>query len=179
MNKTLLAVAAVAFLPTAALAEAEALDWNRTPTASWPACDQACAIDTIEAAQSVVIFHTKEALQQDEASALVGAIRRGARVEVYVGERNDLSEEVIMFAEDIYNKWAATAEDTDTSMIGMGGCVMGATANPTFIVTDPFGWKSNDAPALVVSGKKTDQLDIVADASVVAETEDFIKCKMQ
>lgn len=179
MKKALSAFLVSALLPSAALAEAEALNWESVSTQGWAECGNECALDTIAAARSVVIFHTKSQLEKAEAQALVEAIRRGARVELYVGQQNNLSEEVGMFADDIYQKWEATADESDTSMIGMGGCVMGSTDNPSFIVTDPFGWKGDDSPALVVNGKKTDQLDIAADASVVAETEDFIECKMQ
>ena len=125
------------------------------------------------------MFHTKGELRQDEAEALVEAIRRGARVEIYVGKANNLSDEVIWMADDIYQKWAATADDSETWMIGMGGCVIGKSDHPSFVVTDPFAWKANEAPALVVGGKKTDKRDVAAAASVVVETEDFIQCKLR
>lgn len=180
-----LALAAViAVVPVMGLAQEaaeeypQAWDWHSISTEDWPACDQECLLDTIDAAQTVVMFHTERELRQDEAEALVGAIRRGARVEIYVGKSNNLSEEVIWLADDIYQKWAATADDTETWMIGMGGCVMGQTGQPSFVVTDPFGWNANEAPALVVVGKKTDKRDIASAASVVVDSEDFIQCKL-
>ncbi|WP_299592496.1 hypothetical protein [uncultured Tateyamaria sp.] len=114
-----------------------------------------------------------------EAEALVAAVERGARVSVFVGEDNDLSREVIWYVDDIYQKWAATAPDTDTSMLGMGGCVMPLTDIPAFIVTDPSQLKPNDAPALVVNGKVTNDEEVIVKASVVSETEDFIQCFIQ
>lgn len=154
-------------------------DWSSVSTRDWSGCDQKCLLDTINAARTVVMFHTTGELQKDEAEALVGAIRRGARVEIYVGKANNLSEEVIWLADDIYQKWAATADDTETWMIGMGGCEMGKSGHPSFVVTDPFAWKSNEAPALVVEGKKIDKRDVAAAASIVVETEDFIQCKLK
>lgn len=165
--------------PLMAMADAEALDWRSISPQSWPDCSQACALETISAAKSVVTFHTVGELELPEAKALVEAVERGLRVEIYVGRGSNLSEEVIMFADDIYQKWAATSDDEDTSMLGMGGCVMGQTDHPSFIAADPFGWKSGEEPALIVQNKITHQIDIVAAASVVAETEDFIECKMQ
>lgn len=157
----------------------EALDWRGVTTQGWDSCAQPCLLDTIKAAHSAVIFHSKGELQRDEAKALVEAIRRGIRVEVYVGKANALSEELIWFADDIYAKWAATADDQDTSMLGMGGCVMGRTNAPTFLVTDPYTNGAGGSPALVYDEKKTDEIDVVLAASVVAETEDFIQCKLQ
>ena len=61
----------------------------------------------------------------------------------------------------------------------MGGCVMGRTSAPTFLVTDPFTNGAGGSPALVYDEMKTDEIDVVVAASVVAETEDFIECKLQ
>ena len=61
----------------------------------------------------------------------------------------------------------------------MGGCVMGRTSAPAFLVTDPFTSGAAGAPALVYDEMKTDEIDVVVAASVVAETEDFIECKLQ
>lgn len=176
-----LAVALLAVVPGVLGAEdyPEALDWRGVSTQGWDSCAQPCLLETIKAARSAVIFHSKGELQRDEAKALVAAIRRGIRVEVYVGKANALSDEVIWFADDIYAKWAATADDQDTSMLGMGGCVMGRTSAPTFLVTDPFTNGAGGSPALVYDAKKTDEIDVVVAASVVAETEDFIECKLQ
>ncbi|WJS87219.1 hypothetical protein [Paracoccus sp. TOH] len=186
VSASMLALAALlAMLPGLGLAQEPAEDypqgweWNSVSTQDWPSCDQKCLLDTINAARTVVMFHTKGELRQDEAEALVGAIRRGARVEIYVGKTNNLSDEVIWMADDIYQKWAATADDTETRMIGMGGCVMGKSDHPSFVVADPFAWGANEAPALVVNGKKTDKRDVAAAASVVVETEDFIQCKLK
>lgn len=176
MKRVIAGVLLAVTVPVMAMAEIEALDWSKLSTGSWPECGTGCAIDTINAAQSVVIFHTRGELTKPEAEALVAAVQRGARVSVFVGQENSLSKEVIWYVQDIYQKWAATAPDEDTSMLGMGGCVMGATDAPAFIVTDPFGTKPNDAPALVVDGKKTGEISIAAEASVVSETEDFIQC---
>lgn len=185
MSAAALALATmIAMVPIMGLAQEPAedypqgWDWNSVSTRDWPGCDQKCLLDTINAARTVVMFHTTGELQKDEAEALVGAIRRGARVEIYVGKANNLSEEVIWLADDIYQKWASTADDTETWMIGMGGCEMGKSGHPSFVVTDPFAWKSNEAPALVVEGKKTDKRDVAAAASIVVETEDFIQCKL-
>lgn len=181
---TLVIAAIIAMLPITGLAQEpmedypQGWDWNSVSTKGWPDCDQKCLLETIDAARTVAMFHTKGELQKDEAEALVGAIRRGARVEIYVGKANNLSEEVIWLADDIYEKWAATADDTETWMIGMGGCVMGKTDHPSFVVTDPFAWNANEAPALVVGEKKTDKRDVAAAASVVVEAEDFIQCKL-
>lgn len=157
----------------------EALDWRGVSTQSWESCAQPCLLETIKAARSAVIFHSRGEMQGDEAKALAAAIQRGIRVEIYVGRANALSDEVIWFADDIYAKWAATADDQDTSMLGMGGCVMGGTNTPAFLVTDPFTDGAVGSPALVYKEKKTDKIDVVVAASVVAETEDFIQCKLQ
>jgi len=179
--RKILAVALLAVAPGVLLAEdyPEALDWQGVSTQSWESCAQSCLLETIKSASATVIFHSKGELQRDEAKALVAAIQRGLRVEIYVGKANALSDEVIWFANDIYAKWAATADDQDTSMLGMGGCVMAKTNAPTFLVTDPFTNAAAGAPALVYDKKKTDEIDVVVAASVVAETEDFIQCKLQ
>lgn len=185
LSPTLVLAAMIAIMPITSFAQEpiedypQGWDWNSVSTQNWAVCDRKCLLDTIDAARTVVMFHTTGELQKDEAEALVRAIRRGARVEIYVGKANNLSDEVIWLADDIYQKWAATADDSETWMIGMGGCVMGKTDNPSFVVTDPFNWKANEAPALIVGGKKTDKRDVAAAASVVVETEDFIQCKLR
>ncbi|WP_273794864.1 hypothetical protein [Brucella intermedia] len=185
LPSTLVMSAMIAMMPITGFAQEpvedypQGWDWNSVSTQSWADCDRKCLLDTIDAARTVVMFHTKGELQKNEAEALVRAIRRGARVEIYVGKANNLSDEVIWLADDIYQKWAATADDSETWMIGMGGCVMGKTDHPSFVVTDPFNWKAKEAPALIVDGKKTDKRDVAAAASVVVETEDFIQCKLR
>jgi hypothetical protein len=178
MKRPLAIVLLAMALPGMAHAEVEGFDWTGIPASDWPACDDTCAVETIKAAQSVVIFHKRGAMTKPEAQALVGAVQRGARVSVFVGEDNDLSSEVIWYVRDIYHKWAETADDDDVSMLGMTGCVMGKTAIPGYIVTDPFGTKPNDVPAFIVGGQKTTNIQIAADASVVSETEDFIQCQL-
>lgn len=170
-------VLALAF-PVIAQAEVEALNWADVTPEAWDQCDQSCAIDTITGAKSVVIFHTNGQLQKDEAVALVAAVRRGLRVSVFVGEENNLSNEVINFTKDIYQKWAVTADDHDTSMLGMGGCVLGATDTPSFIVVDPFNLKAGESAAFVTQGRITADAEIAARASVIPETEDFIQCQL-
>lgn len=173
------ALAAALAMPGAARSqEPQDWSWGAASTQGWPGCNQACVLDTINAAKTVVMFHSTGELRNDEAHALVEAIRRGARVEIYVGKANNLSEEVIWLADEIYQKWAATADDSDTRMIGMGGCVMGRSSHPAFVITDPFGWSAGDAPALVVDGKKSGSRDVAEAASVVVDSEEFIQCKL-
>jgi hypothetical protein len=170
-----LAVLAIALMPAAASAQ-EAVDWAKLDTSAWKVCDEKCSIEAIDASSSVVILHDRGELSEAEAKALYRAIERGLKVEFFVGESNSVFEEMRSYAADIYEKWSATAPDDDTSMIGMGGCVMpAASKSPDFLALDPLV----SGAAIVIVNNKISHDQVLAEAvSVASETEDFIQCKL-
>lgn len=180
MNLVMLAAALCAPLAAYAGDDAEPLNWDSLSTASWGECASACARQQMGAARSSVLFHTPYALTEDEAKALANAIGRGLKVEFFVGERNALFDEIDGYASDIFEKWAATADASDTSMVGMGGCVMGADRLPQFVVTDPYqGAGGKKHAALIVNDKISHDPAKVAAAAEATQTEDFIQCRLQ
>lgn len=141
-------------------------------------CEHQCQIDLVKQAQSVVMYHTRGIVSEDMADALMSAVRRKVRVEVFVGRPDETYANLKSFMDGFFLTWNATASDSDTTLLGMGACILGNTQADAFLVTDPFQWKSADHPALVDSGELTRDLAKVAEYANIVDTEEFVQCKL-
>lgn len=147
-------------------------------SASAETCDHLCQIDFVNDAQAVVMYHTRGILSEDMATAMENAVRRKVRVEIFVGRPDETYANVKSFMNGFFRTWNATSADDDTSLLGMGACILGNTQTPPFLVTDPFSWGPNEKPVLVKSGSVTRDLDDVAEFANIVDTEEFIQCKL-
>lgn len=147
-------------------------------SASAETCEHQCQIELVNEAQAVVMYHTRGILSEDMANAMMDAVRRKVRVEIFVGRPDETYANIKSFMTGFFLTWNATAADDDTSLLGMGACILGNTQTPAFLVTDPFQWGPNESPALVESGALTRSFEDVAEFANIVDTEEFIQCKL-
>lgn len=138
-------------------------------------CDHDCQIEAVDNSQSVVIYHTRGQLSDSMADALLNAVRRKVRVEIFVGEPNEAFANSKTFMNGFFMTWNMVADDTDTSLLGMGACILDETDVPPFLVTDPFGWSDEDNPVLVESGQLRGTPKAVSAFSTETSPSDFAK----
>lgn len=141
-------------------------------------CKYQCQIKLVNEAQAVVMYHTRGILSENMANAMINAVRRKVRVEIFVGRPDETYANMKSFMTGFFLTWNAIVADDDTSLLGMGICVLGNTPVPPFLVTDPFQWGPNENPALVKNGVLTRRFKDVDEFANIIDTEEFIQCKL-
>lgn len=141
-------------------------------------CDHECQLQVIANAKSVVMYHVRGPIPTDIADELTKAVRRKVRVEAFVGQPNETYGDLSRFMEGYFSAWNKTASDEDTTLLGMGACILALTDSAPFLVSDPFRWVDGEHPALVQGGVLEDDYEKVSEFANIVDTEDFIQCKL-